>query len=404
MRPLFWLLGLSILAVLLALFARENSGYALLFFRQWRIELSLNAFVLIFAALLLGGYGFLKLLDWVLSMPANVRRYQASRRAANAGKYHREALLALFEGRHLRAERSLRVALASQDDAELKLTDTLMAARASHHCRDFERRDAYLKQARELGGPRSLAVLMLEAELLAEQYRSREALEVLQQVYAISPKLTSALKLELKLRQQENHPARVVELADMLEKSEAIDASQASRVRGQARLAQLKLAPMDARELERWWNGLGKEERFQPRLAAAAAREFARLGLGERAEQLLVEALEHNWDVAPLEVYGELGRLCGQGDAVKRLARAEDWLRHHPNDHYLLLALGRLCRDAALWGKARTYLEASVALAATPVAHAELGQLLEQLDEPQEANEHYRASLGLALDLLEKRP
>jgi HemY protein len=78
MRSLFWLLGLSILAVLLALFARENSGYALLFFRQWRIELSLNAFVLIFAALLLGGYGFLKLLDWVLSMPANVRRYQAS--------------------------------------------------------------------------------------------------------------------------------------------------------------------------------------------------------------------------------------------------------------------------------------------------------------------------------------
>ena len=88
---------------------------------------------------------------------------------------------------------------------------------------------------------------------------------------------------------------------------------------------------------------------------------------------------------------------------MKRLARAEDWLRHHPNDHQLLLALGRMCRDAALWGKARNYLEASVAVAATPVAHAELGQLLEQLDERETAEEHYRASLGLALDLLEKR-
>lgn len=402
MRALLWALALFAAAVLLALFARENSGYALLFFQQWRVELSLNAFVLLFGLLLLGGYGLLKLLDWLLSMPGNVRRYQTARRAAQAGKYRREALLALFEGRHLRAERSIRLALAVQDDAEQRLLDALIGARASHQSRDFDRRDAYLAQARELGGPRSIACLMVEAELLAEQYRNREALEVLQQVYSLSPKLAAALKLELKLRQQENHPARVVELADMLEKSEAIDATQAGRIRAQARLAQLKLAPMDGRELARWWSALGRDERQQPRLAAAAAREFARLGNGEQAEALLVDALEQHWDVAPLEVYGELGRLCG-GDAVRRLARAEDWLRHHPNDHSLLLALGRLCRDSALWGKARNYLEASVAVAATPIAHAELGQLLEQLDEAEEANEHYRASLGLALDLLEKR-
>ncbi|MGQ5524553.1 heme biosynthesis HemY N-terminal domain-containing protein [Chitinimonas sp. PSY-7] len=403
MKSVIWLLVLFTLAVLLALFARENNGYALLFFNQWRMHLSLNAFVLLFLFLLGGGYGLVKLLDWVVSMPGNVRRYQAAKRALNAGKYHREALLAMFEGRYLRAERNMRVALASQDNAELRLADTLIAARASHHCRDFERRDAYMEQAREIGGPRSLARLMLEAELLGEQYRTREALDLLQQVYAISPKLTSALKLELKLRQQENHPARVLELTSMLEKSDAIEAGQAFRIRAQARLAQIKMAPMDNRELERWWAGLGKDERHQPRLAASAAREFGRLGLIERAEAIVVDALEHNWDVALLEVYGELGRMGGHGGAVKRLARAEDWLRNHPNDHSLLLALGRLCRDAALWGKARTYLEASVAVTATPVAHAELGQLLEQLDEREEANEQYRASLGLALDLLERR-
>ncbi|GLR11755.1 heme biosynthesis protein HemY [Chitinimonas prasina] len=403
MRILFWLIALFGLAVGLAMFARLNTGYALLFFPPWRMELSLNAFVLLFALLVLGGYGLVKLVDWLLAMPRNVRRYKAAKRVNDARRYRREAITALIEGRYHKSVRAIKVARDAEDEREMQLIDTLIAARAAHFGRDFDARDQYIEQARVACGGRSLALDMLEAEMMYEQYRNREALVALQRVYAQSPKLTAALKLELKIRQQDNHPARVIELTDMLEKSDALDPSHAARIRNQARLNQLKLDPMDASELERWWHGLRKDEKLLPKLAAAAARQFIRAGVGERAESILVDALEANWDVAPLETYGELGRLGVKGDAVKRLARAEDWLRHHPNDHQLLLALGRMCRDAALWGKARNYLEASVAVAATPVAHAELGQLLEQLDERESAEEHYRASLGLALDLLEKR-
>ncbi|GAB3259433.1 heme biosynthesis HemY N-terminal domain-containing protein [Chitinimonas naiadis] len=403
MRILFWLLALFALAVSLALFARYNSGYALLFFPPWRIELSLNAFVLLFALLVLGGYGIVKLVDWLLAMPRNVRRYHAAKRIRDARRYRRDAITALIEGRYHKAVRASRVAREAEDERDMKLIDTLIAARAAHFGRDYEARDKFVEEARDASGGRSLALDMLEAEMCYEQYRNREALAALQRVYAQSPKLTAALKLELKVRQQENHPARVIELTDLLEKSDGLDPSHAARIRNQARLAQLRLSPMDGRELTRWWSGLKREERVLPKLAAAAARQFIRVGLGDQAENLLVDALEAEWDVAPLEIYGELGRLGVKGDAVKRLARAEDWLRHHPNDHQLLLALGRMCRDAALWGKARNYLEASVAVAATPVAHAELGQLLEQLEERETADHHYRASLGLALDLLEKR-
>ncbi|QDQ26449.1 hypothetical protein FNU76_08770 [Chitinimonas arctica] len=403
MRILLWLLTLSAMAVGLALFARYNTGYALLFFPPWRVELSLNAFVLLFSLLVLGGYAAVKLVDWLISMPRNVRRYHSARRTREARRFRREAITALIEGRYHKSVRAICDARAAEDESDMQLIDTLIAARAAHFGRDFEARDKFVEDARKVSGGNSLALDMLEAEMLYEQYRNREALLALQRVYARSPKLTAALKLELKIRQQEVHPARVIELTDMLEKSEALDPSHAARIRNQARLAQLKMGPMDARELERWWNGLKKEERLLPKLAAATAREFIRAGMDERAEAVLVDALEAHWDVAPLELYGELSRLGVKGDAVKRLARAEDWLRHHPNDHQLLMALGRLCRAAALWGKARNYLEASVAVAATPVAHAELGQLLEQLDEGETANEHYRASLGLALDLLEKR-
>jgi hypothetical protein len=52
---------------------------------------------------------------------------------------------------------------------------------------------------------------------------------------------------------------------------------------------------------------------------------------------------------------------CRGGDTLGRIARAEKWLEKHPEDARLLLALGRLCREQQLWGKAQSYFEASLA-------------------------------------------
>ena len=88
------------------------------------------------------------------------------------------------------------------------------------------------------------------------------------------------------------------------------------------------------------------------------------------------------------------GRLSG-GDQTARIARADGWLRQHPMDAQLLLALGRMCRRQRLWGKARTYLEASLSVAKTAEAHLELAHLLDQLEKADEANTHYRALASL---------
>jgi HemY protein len=56
----------------------------------------------------------------------------------------------------------------------------------------------------------------------------------------------------------------------------------------------------------------------------------------------------------------------------------------------LLLSLGRLCRAQKLWGKARSFLEASLATLPTHAGHLELACLLEELDELPLAQHHYR--------------
>ena len=66
-----------------------------------------------------------------------------------------------------------------------------------------------------------------------------------------------------------------------------------------------------------------------------------------------------------------------------------------PHDASLLLALGRLCQQQRLWGKAQSYFEASLALGPSPQAHLELARLFDQLERTEEANVHFRQSVAL---------
>jgi HemY protein len=63
----------------------------------------------------------------------------------------------------------------------------------------------------------------------------------------------------------------------------------------------------------------------------------------------------------------------------------------------LLLTLGRLCAGQGLWGKAQSYLEASVAIEPTYTAHLALARLQEQLGNTEAARRHDREALRLAL-------
>jgi HemY protein len=116
------------------------------------------------------------------------------------------------------------------------------------------------------------------------------------------------------------------------------------------------------------------------------------LGDCRRAHRIIEEALERNWDGTLALLYGE----CADKDALERLERAEGWLKDRPGEGELLLTLGRLCVQRELWGKAQSYLEASLATQPTPAAHIALAKLYEQLGRPAEASRHFRASAELA--------
>lgn len=68
----------------------------------------------------------------------------------------------------------------------------------------------------------------------------------------------------------------------------------------------------------------------------------------------------------------------------------------------LLRVLGTLCQRQQLWGKAQTYLEASLGVDNTWRAHLALGEMLGRLGRDAEANTHFVAALKLATDTLRR--
>ena len=88
---------------------------------------------------------------------------------------------------------------------------------------------------------------------------------------------------------------------------------------------------------------------------------------------------------------------------VKQIERAERWLSAQSSDASLLFALGQLCVRQDLWGKAQNYLDASISIEPTPVAHLAAAQLHQKLGNADAVRRHIWAALELALVKLNER-
>jgi HemY protein len=390
MRALLWVIGLFAAAVALALAARYFPGYALIVLPPYRVELSLRVAVVVLLATLALAYVVLRALSITLGMPGRAKQFRREQRRLQAQRTFRQGLTAYFEGRYGRAERAAREALELGESSDLCL---VVAARAAHEQKHFQARDEYLQQMETRAAQATSLRAITQAELLLEDRRYHDALQALALLH---DKHTSALRLELRAQQQARNWDQVLALLPQLEKRKVLEPSLLEQVRRYAQTENLKRKANDSKGLQDYWERLPAEQRRESRIAAAAAQGFIALGDFDKAHAIIEQSLDADWDPALLQLYGEgLPR-----DARRYLERAEGWLKQHPGDPLLLLALGELCMHQALWGKARSYLEASLAVEPGHQAYVQLGRLLERIGKPEEASQMYRRGLELTLGQL----
>jgi len=390
MKHLLWILGLSVTAaaVALATAAMRSASYVLLVYPPYRVELSLLLFAFLSLATFVFGYGLVRLTISILHLPVYVRLFRQKRAEEKARKLMDEALGAYFEGRYAAAEKAATRAMELSDNSALY---PIIAARSAHELHEFKKRDAYLSAAADKSPGDATMRLMSTGKFMLDQHNPRGALSAMKALRDSGVKNhVGALTLELKAQQQAGNWEDVMRLLDKLEKHSSIDAVAAEQLRQQAWLEKLR----QQNDLEGLYANLKKipaDLKLQSKVAVSAARMLIRHGDGSLAQRLLADSLNEQWDSELVALYGD----CISGDVVAQIDQAEKWLNLHKQDTGLLLALGKLCLQQQLWGKAQSYLDASVSVAPSSEAYHTLAQLAERMGNTGEAFRYRQKAMGL---------
>lgn len=396
MRFLFWFLLLAVAAVLAALAAKLNTGYALLVAPPYRVELSLNLLLIFIVVGFLSLYLGVRMVTRTAQLPGEVRLWRRRQKEQRARTKLDAAVVALLEGRYGKAQQEAKEALALPYSTGLA---ALVAARAAIDVRQFDVAEGFLTrpeaQATSLAVPR----LTLSAEIALEQGQPQEALQVLDALRREAGLHTAGLRLELRATQAARRFAAIPPLVEQLVKRGVFDAAQGEQVRIAAQREQLHALAYDASGLRDAWSRLPEAMRTQTQIARAAAQSFLQFGGDREAVDIVARSLERTWNSDLVELYGE----CRLPDPTLQLEQAERWLAAHNQDAALLRVLGALCQRQQLWGKAQTYLEASLALENHWRTHLALGEMLGRLARSEEANTHFVAALQLATAELDRR-
>ena len=389
MRFAIWSILLAGIAVGIALLFLNSTGYVVIFSGRQRIELSLNLLVLIVIGGYLAFYALARLVTTLVAIPTRVRTYREERTRARFRQSLSDALLAFFQGRYASAEKSAAAALLGE---ETKGVAAIIAARSAHELGRFNERERFLDEAKGSAPDVDQARLTTLADLLVSQGRHEEALAVLKDLSARDARNLRLLRLRLQAEQALRQWNPVLDTVDSLSRLGGIGPAEAATARRAAHLGNLAAASQDGAALAAYWKQLPSEMRNDPIVAATAARYHLALGNPAPAQSILEQALEREWNPALVALYGE----AAGDEALPQIERAEKWLRAHARDPALLLALGKLCMRQGLWGKAQSYIEASIALEPTHDGHMTLAALMERIGRPQEAVLHFRKSAELA--------
>lgn len=374
MRNVIWLVLLFTVAVVAALTLGDNDGLVTFYWSGWRLDLSLNFFVL--AALALGFVviSAVHAVNALIGLPTRARQWRASRVEHAAQAALREALAEFFAGRYSRSHKAAQRAIdihddvdALRDDREFRVLARLLGAAGLHRLQDRSRRDTLMQQALKLAGRGNPAAVDEGARLLAAEWALDDrdgprAQALLAELQPGAARRTQALRLKMQAARLEQRPMDALHTARLLANHQAF-----SKVAAAGLLHSLAFEALDDAhdldQLHRAWQRFDVADQRDPFVAARAAQRAVALGAPDEARAWLRPLWDH---LATLEADARSQVALGLVDAVTGigadwLPRVEQAQRLCANDAAVQGAVGAVYLERQLWGNARRPLELAAA-------------------------------------------
>jgi len=318
--------------------------------------------------------------------PRRLGAMAAQRRHRKAGERIVRGYIEMGEGNFARGERLLTKGVRN---SETPLLNYLAAARAAQAQGDRTRRDNWLKMAYDQEPRAAVTVLLTQAELQLDNEEIEPARATLNKVLELTPRNPEALRLMAELSLASSDWNELRKLLPRLAASSHVPVDLTNEWYVSTWRELLSEASDDPDRVQVLWKELPKQLRDESRLIRARLEALIKDGRANEAEAIIRKALKRVWSGELILLYGTLE---GE-DRTEMLRQAEKWLRQRPEDASLLLTAGRLCVRNELWGKARSYLESSIAIRPLPETWHELGQLLMRMGDGEAASDAFQKGL-----------
>lgn len=398
MNRLAYILLISAITVVgFVMYQNNDVGKVSLTFADYAFETNL---IILFAAFLCLFFFSLILLKTLTFLKNSFFYLGNKRQARRIEKAHTALPKGLIEYAEGRFEQAEKIFLQQIEYSDNRLLAYLSAARAAQQLGAHERRDDYLLKAHLEAPEAEVAIGLTKAELQLAHDQNEQALATLTTLN----------------EQVENHPYVLTLLANTykhlhdwnnlktilpaLKKHTKLSAEsflsfEILVCNGQMSVLAKKSEPVtteNSQALINFWQEAQHHLKILPEVIEHYVRLLNSLGNNEEAELVLRQYLNKNWQDSSIALYSELDFMVEN----KQIELVEGWLKDHPHNAHLLLALGKMCLTRSLWGKAKGYLEASVAISPMPENYLMLARLIEEkMNDPEAAQEYYRQGLHL---------
>ncbi|MEO7115870.1 MAG: heme biosynthesis HemY N-terminal domain-containing protein [Caldimonas sp.] len=410
MRLAIWFILLFAVAVVAAATFGTNDGLASFYWGVWRLDLSLNFFVLLLVATCFVLVGAIQGVNSLVGLPRRAREWRTARRDRSGQAALREALAFYFGGRYTRAQKSAQRALAIQaetpelaQDNEFTVLGHLLAAGSAHRVQNRALRDEELRRALDLSRHSAAArsaeegARLLAAEWALDDRDAARASELLNELPQGVARRTHALRLKLQAARLGRQPQEALKTARLLVKHQGISGTAAAGLVRSLAFESLDTGH-DVDQLRRLWLSFDPADRRDPFIAARAATHAATLGAFDDARSWLRPFWDRIVELAPEERTVVAVALAGAtaGIGADWLPRVESACQAAPRDGAVALAAGRALAERGLWGKARSLLEQAAAdrgvpLASRRVAWVALAEMATKEGDPSRAMRCYES-------------
>jgi HemY protein len=375
MRNIIWFVLLFGVAVLAASTLGTNDGLATFYWRTWRLDVSLNLFLLALIGTCFVLVTAIQALSSLIDLPKRAREWRVARRDRTAQAALRDALAQYFGGRYSRAQKAAQRALVIQSDTpelaqdnEFTVLGHLLAAGSAHRMQDRSGRDEQLRRALDLSSRSNAAraaeegARLLAAEWALDDRDAPRALELLGQLPIGVARRTHALRLKLQATRLGRQPQEALKTARLLAKHQGF-----SKIAAQGLLRSLAFESLDTAhdidQLRRVWQQFDAIDRRDAFVVARAADRAAALGAFDDARGWLRPFWEQPTEIGADERAAVALALVNAlpGIGPEWLPRLEAAAAAYVREGSVALAVGCALAERQLWGKARRLLEQAAA-------------------------------------------